>query len=108
MNVEFRLVSLVIDKAVDDLPARAFVLIFGHNLKELLVGLSKSQDVVSEQVFDENGFIIVHISYNYVNLRLFRAGVVTSTVYGSDIERVAAPSPMIKVTVTNEITKSIT
>lgn len=98
MNAEFR-VGRLIDQAVDDLAARAFVLIFGHNLKELLVWLSESRDVGGERVFDENRLVIVDVSYGDVDLRLFRAGVVTSTVRGSDLESVAAPSLTIKVTV---------
>jgi hypothetical protein len=71
-------------------------------LKELLVWLSESRDVGGERVFDENRLVIVDVSYGDVDLRLFRAGVVTSTVRGSDLESVAAPSLTIKVTVTIE------
>jgi hypothetical protein len=98
MNAEFR-VGRLINKAVDDLATRPFVLIFSHDLKKLLVGLSKSRNICSKRVFDKNWLIISDVSYGYVDLRFFRASVVTSAIGGSDFKRVAPSSFTIKIPV---------
>ena len=89
-------VGWLVDETVDDFTVGALVLVFGHNLQQLLIGLRKCRHVGCERVLDEDGLVVVHICDGDVDLSLLRTGVVATAISRPHFERVAAPSLSVK------------
>ena len=84
-----------IDETVDNLTIGSFVLVLGHHLQQLLIGLSERWYIGCERIFDKNWFIVVDVRNADVDLGLFGTGIVPTAIRRPNFECVAtAPLPV--------------